>query len=232
MAIHGTLNDIGFVSLLQFPNSSRKTGLLTVQTIDGKAEFYYRSGELIHAKCGDKTGSEVLVEIVDWTQGQFTFESGLEADEITIEDDLHHILMWALKERDERKRDEQEKTDGPVELDVELSKRLDELLKSALGIEYICIISSFGHLIAGSTHQSAFQKDFEPLLRSITCFITEYPDKVTGKAFIETDDISIAISGLDEKRTVVISTGPDVQLGRLAMHLGRITRELSEVQEM
>ncbi len=106
MAINGTLSDIGFVSLLQFPNSSRKTGLLTVITMDGKAEFYYRKGELVHAKYGQKTGSEVLVDIVDWTEGQFTFEPGVDPEETTIKDDLHHVLMWALKERDERKKDQ------------------------------------------------------------------------------------------------------------------------------
>jgi len=230
MAINGTLSDIGFVSLLQFPNSSRKTGLLTVITMDGKAEFYYKKGELVHARHGKKTGSEVLVEIVDWNEGQFTFEPGLEPEETTIKDDLHHILMWALKERDERKKDQNENGGSPeVELDAELSGKLDELMKSASGIEYICVVTSLGQLIARSISDSNFLQYIEPFLESITCFVSEYPGKVTGKVFIEDTSISIAISGLDEKQTVVIAAGPEMKLGRLAMALGRITRDLTGV---
>lgn len=228
MAINGTLSDIGFVSLLQFPNSSRKTGLLTVITIDGKAEFFFRMGELIHAKYGKKTGKEVLVDIIDWTEGQFTFEPELEPNETTITDDLHHILMWALKERDERKKDQDENDSTLVELDADLSERLDELLKSASGIKYICVVNNYGQLIASSLSNSSSLQDIEPFLESMTSLISEYPGKVTGKVFIEDINISIAISGLDEKQTVVIAAGHEMKLGRLAMALGRITRELSE----
>ena len=230
MAINGTLSDIGFVSLLQFPNSSRKTGLLTVITMDGKAEFYYRKGELVHARYGKKTGSAVLVDIVDWTEGQFTFEPGLEPEETTIKDDLHHVLMWALKERDERKKDQEENGGSPVvELDDELSERLDQLMKPASGIEYICVFNTLGQLLARSMPDNSFLQEIEPFMESITCFISEYPGKVTGKAFIEDKSISIAISGLDEKQTVVIAAGPEMKLGRLAMALGRITRDLTGV---
>jgi len=228
MAINGTLSDIGFVSLLQFPNSSRKTGLLTVITIDGKAEFFYKVGELVHARYGKKTGKEVLVDIVDWTEGQFTFEPELEPNETTITDDLHHILMWALKERDERKNDQQEKAGSSVELDTELTERLDELLKTASGIKYVCIVNTYGQLIASSLSDSSFLQDIEPFLESMTHLIAEYPGKVTGKAFIEDVNISIAISGLDEKQTVVIAAGSEMKLGRLSIALGRIARDLSE----
>ncbi len=229
MAINGTLSDIGFVSLLQFPNSSRKTGLLTVITMDGKAEFYYRKGELVHARYGKKTGSDVLVDIVDWTEGQFTFEPGLEPEETTIKDDLHHVLMWALKERDERKKDQDKNGIIPVELDEELSGRLDELMKSASGIEYICVVTTLGQLLARSISDSAFMENIEPFMESITCFIAKYPGKLTGKVFIEDISISIAISGLDDKQTVIIAAGPEMKLGRLAMALGRISRDLTGV---
>ncbi len=227
MSINGALSDIGFVSLLQFPNSSRKTGLLTVLTIDGKAEFYYRKGELVHASYGKKTGREVLVDIVDWNDGQFTFEPDLEPEVTTISEDLHHILMWALKERDERKNDQQENAVSTVEFDTEYSEKLDELLKTASGIEYICIVNDYGQLIARSISDSSFIPHIESFMESMTRFIAEYPGKVTGKTFIEAADISIAISGLDEKQTVVIATGPEMQLGRLAMALGKITRALT-----
>jgi predicted regulator of Ras-like GTPase activity (Roadblock/LC7/MglB family) len=229
MAINGTLSDIGFVSLLQFPNSSRKTGLLTVITMDGKAEFYYRKGELVHARYGKKTGTDVLVDIVDWSEGQFTFEPGLEPEETTIKDDLHHVLMCALKERDERKKDQDENGVSPVELDAELSGRLDELMKSASGIEFICVVTTLGQLLARSISDSSFLKNIEPFMESITCLVSKYPGKATGKVFVEDTTISIAISGLDDNQTVIIAAGPEMKLGRLAMALSKISRDLTGV---
>jgi hypothetical protein len=228
MAISGTLSDIGFVSLLQFPNSSRKTGLLTVISIDGKAEFFYSKGELIHARYGKKKGRDVLVDIVDWNEGQFSFEAGIEPSEKSIDDDLHHVLMWALKERDERRNDANGSLQdtGAVELDSELCDRLGELLGTSSSIKYICMLSPEGRLIAKSTPDDRFMDSLEPFMGSVTGFVAEYPGRKTGKAFFETDEVSIALSGLDDERTVVIATGPEVKLGRLSMALGRIVREL------
>lgn len=227
MAISGTLSDIGFVSLLQFPNSSRKTGLLTVISIDGKAEFFYRKGDLIHARYGQKKGRDVLVDIVDWNEGQFSFEAGLEPDETSIEGDLHHILMWALKERDERKKDAPSGQLGEfLELDEELSARLDELLGTVSNIEYICMMTPEGRLLARSRSDDGFMNVLEPFMGSIRGFVAEHPGGLTGKAFFEGDNVSIALAGIDQEKTVVIATGPEVKLGRLSMVLGRITREL------
>lgn len=227
MAISGTLSDIGFVSLLQFPNSSRKTGLLTVISIDGKAEFYYRKGELVHARYGQKKGRDVLVDIVDWHEGQFSFEAGLEPDEKSIEDDLHHILMWALKERDERKKDGGAGQESILlEIDEEMSSRLDELLGTVSNIQYICMMTPEGRLLARSAVDDRFMQVLEPFMGSVAGFIAEYPGRLTGKAFFEGESVSIALSGLDEEKTVVIATGPEVKLGRLSMVLGRIAREL------
>jgi hypothetical protein len=229
MAINGTLSDIGLVSLLQFPNSSGKTGLLTVITIDGKADFYYRKGELVHASYGKKTGKYVLVDIVDWNEGQFTFETGLEPEETTIQDDLHNILMWALKERDERKRNQNEEDTSTVEFDTDPSKKLDRLLKSASDIEYIGIFSPAGQFIARSNSEKRYLLGIEPFIEFVASFIANYPGKVTGKAVIEAADISIAIKGLNETETVVISTGHEMKLEELSITLGEIVRGLSGV---
>ncbi|MBN2608494.1 MAG: DUF4388 domain-containing protein [Candidatus Fermentibacteraceae bacterium] len=227
MAISGTLSDIGFVSLLQFPNSSRKTGLLTVISIDGKAEFFYRKGELVHARYGQKKGRDVLVDIVDWSEGQFSFEAGLEPDETSIQEDLHHILMWALKERDEKKQNGRKGQAGMlVEIDEELSVKLDGLLGTVSDIEYICMMTQEGRLLARSRADEGFLKILDPLMGSITGFISEYPGGLAGKAFFEGESVSIAMAGLDPEKTVMIATGPEMKLGRLSMVLGRITREL------
>jgi len=231
MAINGTLSDIGFVSLLQFPNSSRKTGLLTVISIDGKAEFFYRKGNLIHARYGKRTGKDALVEIVDWNEGQFSFEPGVEPPETSIEDDLHHVLMWALKERDERKNNAPDQAAVPpvvseVEQDPELSGKLEELRESSSEVQYLCALDGQGRMVACSSCEEEFMKVLEPILESVKAFVDRFPQDCQGKAFIESDNAAVALAELDGNRSVVIATGPGIRLGRLSMALGRISRSL------
>lgn len=226
MAINGMLSDIGFVALLQFPNSSRKTGLLQVTSKAGKAVFYYDNGRLIHASLGDVTGRDVLVDVVEWTDGSFIFEPGLVPDEITIKNDLHQTLMWALKERDERNKDKQETSTATQEIDPGLCIKLDELLKADSSIEYICIISSQGTLVARSECSDEFYQEIEPFIESVSCFISSYPGGEPGKVFIEDRKLTMALSGLNDKQTVLLVNRPGMSLGRLAMSLGKIIRDL------
>jgi len=216
MATSGTLSEIGFVSLLQFPNSTRKSGLLTVRTADGKAEFFYDKGELVHAVFGQSTGRDVLIDLIDLKDGQFSFQAGVEPAEITITDNLHQVIMWALKERDERRNLQENKPEHN-------SEQLDDLLKSEAEIKCICIFSDTGQMIVSSTLQNDCMLKVESYRKSITSFIAESPGRLKGKAFIVTADISIAISGLDEDRSVVISSGTDSGLTELNAVLSRIT---------
>ncbi len=226
MAINGTLSDIEFVALLQFPNSSHKTGLLSVTSSAGKADFYYDSGKLIHASFGNKTGRDVLVDVVDWTEGQFTFKSDIKAPEVTIQKNLHQTLMWALKERDERKKDKSDNDAKASRIDAEMSGKLEELLKIASDIMYICIVSSQGYITASTECEDEFLLEIEPFLELAVRFVEVYPEKITGKSFIEDRKFSIAIAGLNEKQTIFIAAGQSMTLGRLSMALGKISREL------
>lgn len=226
MAVNGTLSDIAFVALLQFPNSSHKTGLLSITSPEGKADFYYDNGNLIHACFGEETGRDVLVDVVDWTEGQFTFESDIIAPEVTIQKNLHQTLMWALKERDERKKDKPGKDSEASEIDAEMSGELEELLKAASDIMYICIISSKGYITASTACEDEFLPEIEPFLELAVRFVSIYPEKITGKSFIEDRKFSVAIAGLNEKQTIFVAAGSSITLGRLSMALGRIIREL------
>ncbi len=117
MAFNGNLSEFGVVALLQLPGTNHLTGKLVLEQSEARAEFFYNKGKLVHAVCGEITGKEALLEVIDWLEGDFAFDSTSHTEEVTIEKDLQNTLMWALKEQDEqKKRKEEEKEKAAREL--------------------------------------------------------------------------------------------------------------------
>lgn len=121
MAFNGNLSEFGVVALLQLPGTNHLSGKLVLERNGSRAEFFYNKGKLVHAELGDIVGEEALVMVIDWTDGDFTFDSNSTTDEVTIQKDIQNTLMWALKERDERKKLKEEEELAEREL---LAKRV------------------------------------------------------------------------------------------------------------
>jgi len=104
MAFNGGINEFGVVALLQLPGTNHLSGKLVLLRSEQEANFFYNKGKLSHAVLNDITGKEVLLEVIDWLDGEFSFDSNASTDEHSIKQDLQNTLMWALKERDELKK--------------------------------------------------------------------------------------------------------------------------------
>jgi len=116
MAFNGNLSEFGVVALLQLPGTNHLTGKLILEQSEARAEFFYNKGKLVHAVCGETTGREALLEVIDWVDGDFAFDSTCHTEETTIEKDLQNTLMWALKEQDELKKRKEEEEQAAREL--------------------------------------------------------------------------------------------------------------------
>lgn len=116
MALKGTLEDMPVIDLIQFAHQSRRTGALVISDGLDEARLYYIKGKLVRAESGQRLGQETLVQVVDWSKGEFEFLPGVEASEPNIETDLHRSVMNALKVRDERREQARtaEETPEPV----------------------------------------------------------------------------------------------------------------------
>ena len=127
MAFNGNLSEFGVVALLQLPGTNHLTGKLALSRNDETAEFYYKSGKLVHASLEDIQGTEALVRVIDWVDGDFVFDSTSSTTEVTIKQDLQNTLMWALKERDERKKKKQDEEEEAARKLAEIEKAEKEL---------------------------------------------------------------------------------------------------------
>lgn len=240
MAFNGNLHEFGIVSLLQLPATNRLTGRLHVNGPEREADFFYDRGKLVHALCGNLQGRDVIVMAINWDEGRFSFETEATSAVETIKEDLHHTLMWAVKERDERRRREEEAREAeearrreassaepePEPLEVEPFILPGELLSAAVHASYACIVSGKGVVVAETSAEDEFRETVSGYLKAIRSFIVDYPGEVVGKTFIDDQEFSLALAGNSRGFTVVLFAAPGTRLGILSMELGRFITTL------
>lgn len=244
MAFNGNLHEFGIVALLQLPNTNRLSGRLLVQSKEGEAEFFYQKGKLVHAVSGEVLGKDVLAVVIDWADGKFSFESETASPAETIKEDLHHSLMWALKERDERKKKEEEMRQAEeerkkLESAQGVSRETEEpevkaeiipesMLEAASHANYACIINGKGSVIAETRAEKDFRSGVDGYLEAVKNFVRTYPGGKVGKTFIDDTEFSLGLSGNGRGNTVVLFASPNTRLGILSMELVKFMGKIEE----
>ncbi len=245
MAFNGNLSEFGVVALLQLPGTNHLSGKLILERAESTAEFFYNKGKLIHAKLGEIIGKDVLVEVIDWTEGDFTFDSSATSEEVSIKQDLQNNLMWALKERDEKKKLEEEQAEREraqklaeaAALQAAAVKAAEAALPNPIripesvmnissSIQIAYIVNSEGQIVAEAEADADFIDKIKPILKAVKSFIRDYPERSVGKTFIEDAEYTLALSALNETHTAVIFVPHGIRLGVLSIELGKFTRTL------
>lgn len=224
MALKGTLSDLGLVTLLQFPNSSRRSGLLSITVDNDQASLYYVDGNLVHATLGDLSGQQVLVEMVDWKDGTFTFETGVASPEVTIKKDLHRLIMWALKERDEIKKAQAEAEQNALQHpDGHIYEQpLRDFVASSPSHVWASIIDSSGVIIARSDLPSDLSEIAPVIVKSVSAFVNSYPGGAPDRVIIEDGSRTLGLMSVDNKLVLLTVVKPDTKIGLMCIALGRL----------
>jgi hypothetical protein len=71
----GTLTEMPLESILESVQQDRATGTLHLNSPGGTATLYFLFGHLFHAADGDRVGVPVVNQTLEWTEGDFTFDS-------------------------------------------------------------------------------------------------------------------------------------------------------------
>lgn len=111
--LSGNLSELGISSLLVLLDMEKKNGVLRVSHSNGdgrSAEISLRNGSPIAASISDKAGKEIsklenqfaIYTALDWTKGEFTFESKSVEDADQINMTTTALLMEGARLIDER----------------------------------------------------------------------------------------------------------------------------------
>ncbi len=225
MALTGTLRDVSIVSLLQFPNTGKRSGLITVNSEGRKASFYYDTGRLVHAVLGHVTGEEVLVEVVDWTDGEFTFDTGVVPPEVTIEKDLHRCIMWALKERDERRKlSEEQGQKGQIPR----SQELEKLVGESGNFVYASLIDASGEAVCSSSLPGETGDTITRLQKAVSAMLAQYPDRIPRRIIVDDERFSMISEAIADDRVLLAVAEPGTRMGILPIAVAKFVEALKK----
>jgi hypothetical protein len=108
MSLKGNLGDLSVPDLLQIPLIGGLTGSLSFSNGDQEATVFYDKGAIVHGECGDVQGEQVIYDLLEWTEGKFSFEKGRKNPAATVKKDVQHLLLEGLRRLDERAKVEAE----------------------------------------------------------------------------------------------------------------------------
>jgi|GEM_PF-3139352 len=152
MALRGTLDDMSVSDVLQLPVLGNLTGLLRVGNEVNEARIYYRNGRIVDAVSSKARGEDVVMALLEYGEGGFTFETGIESEEQTIERDVQHLLLDGLRlidERKEREAREREKIEARIGTESGLKEIMTSALSSAAGmVQLACLRSENGAFLS------------------------------------------------------------------------------------
>ena len=225
MALTGTLRDVPIVSLLQFPNTGKRSGQITVDSGGRKAIFFYDSGNLVHAVLGNVSGEEVLVEVVDWTDGEFTFDTGVVPPAVTIEKDLHRCIMWALKERDERKKLSEEQ--APPE-QAQRSQELEAHVRDSGTFVYASLINSSGEVACSSSLPGEIGETITRLQKAFSALISQYPDRIPRRVIVDDERFSMISEAVAGDMVLLAVAEPGTRMGILPIAVTKLAEALKK----
>lgn len=101
MAVHGSLQELELLSLLQMVCEAGEDAWITVQRGSERATLYLQGGQVVHAEGADTVGEEVLYEILTWTEGTFALTRSGPAPRTSIQRDWTTLLLEGLRRLDE-----------------------------------------------------------------------------------------------------------------------------------
>lgn len=106
----GQLDQFQLIDIIQMCCISGRTGRLRITKGMSGGVLYLKNGNFIHAVAGNKSGVDAVNEIVSWHSGQFQFEDGVAPETQTIAGGWEHVMMEALRLRDEKSGGEESHT--------------------------------------------------------------------------------------------------------------------------
>jgi hypothetical protein len=231
MALRGDLEDLGPIELIQLPATGRRTGELILVGAEHEARLYYEKGNVVHARLGDIQGLDVLVNIVDWQEGEFEFRLGVVSEEKTIEMDLHRAIMQTLKLRDERSRDEAQaaKEKSSEDLGSRLEEELSGFLEEHQALSYICLVTAEQTIVAEVAHDGQVPQHVEDLRTELSALLESHPRNKLNRIIMVDEEGILFWERTSFDFDALLLAPPDSTLGAVSLAANKLVTHLAAV---
>jgi DNA-binding response OmpR family regulator len=98
----GKVFDVQLTDIIQMNCLGRLTTALVITRNGEKGVIYFNEGEIIHAECGEKKGSDAFYRILSWDEGEFVSNIGFIPPVQTIFQSWEHLLVEAMRRTDDK----------------------------------------------------------------------------------------------------------------------------------
>lgn len=102
--LSGNLDDFSLIDIIQILSLGLKTAMVTINSLDKEGIIYVASGKVVSAFSGLLYGKEAFYEIASWEEGKFQILHGKTSTEGNIKIDTMHLIMEAVRIKDEMQR--------------------------------------------------------------------------------------------------------------------------------
>ena len=98
----GKVYGLQLTDVIQMNCLSRLTTALVITRDGEKGVIYLNEGEIIHAECGEKKGTDAFYKILSWQEGEFVSNIGVTPPVQTIYQSWEHLLVEAMRRDDDK----------------------------------------------------------------------------------------------------------------------------------
>jgi len=164
MGMKGDLHDMAIADLIQHTCQDRRTAQLQIQHAGKQAMLYFKEGNVVHAILGDQEGEEVVYQILNWEEGVFNLEAGVEPPSNSIKHSWASMLMEGARRLDESNQTKDANQSDPyIQMEANEMAKLDDILKEMsseiTGYAACALVGMDGINIASHTSNKAMDPD-------------------------------------------------------------------------
>lgn len=228
MAMQGNLKDMTVADLIQHNCQDHKTATLHINHKGQQATLFFQDGAVLHAALGKLQGEEVVYQILDWQDGQFSLEE-MEPDTApasTISRSWSGLLLEGARRLDEENHSSNINSTLSTQEEQPMAKKkseiladtLAELLQESSDIDGAAIVGTDGLVYSANVPQRALDENMVGASSAAILGLSKRSAEQLKRGsfkqtLIQADDGNIIVAGLNDETLFVGLTPTNVNLG-------------------
>lgn len=216
MGMQGNLLDMAIADLIQHNCQDRKTAQLKIEHLGQQAILYFMDGNVSHAVLGNKTGEEVIYEILKWEAGTFDLETGIKPPRTSITRSWSGLLLEGARRLDETEQaakliPSKENDQTEAHTMVNLKDMLKEMGGEVTGYISASLVGMDGLILASDIGtsaevQEAFGAQMTTLLKLVNASVEKLGAGIVEDNLTTTENAYLLMRLLPDKQYFLILT--------------------------
>jgi len=240
--MQGSLQDMAVADLIQHNCQDQKTAQVIIQHNGKEATVFFKEGAVVHAALDELQGEEVIYEILQWQEGQFSLEVGQEPPAVTISRSWSGLLLEGARRLDEETNlsnnnvvlsSQEEKPMAKKKSEI-LADSLAELLSESSDIDGVAVVGVDGLVYSANVPQKALDEEMVGATSAAVLGLSKRSANQLKRGgfkqtLIQGDDGNIIVSGLNDDTLFVGLTAANVNLGMAFAEMRSMANKLREI---